>query len=213
MCEDLAFLNGLLGGISSPSRRLPTLQIWQKFGGPEIDEWNRREVRLAQQEMNIMEHSYEGIVQVVNRVEEFINTHQHEAVFSTQLYNIGSRLGNAEIILSEKHSGDATLLRRIRELRRRLEAMPRTKSLSSTLPSYMKKPSYPDVCRPSPTSTGLCQPSTRSYNDDRDDCPICMDILASREISRLRCGHSFHKTCVDEWLAEHRTCPMCRANV
>ena len=25
--------------------------------------------------------------------------------------------------------------------------------------------------------------------------------------------HFFHKSCVDQWLIEHRTCPMCKLNI
>ena len=212
MCDDLDFINRLTQGISGPATRLPTMYVWTKFPPPEMEEWNRRERRLAEQEMKIMERSYEGIVQVVNRVEEFIKAHEYGAVFFATLSNIDARLGNAEIILRDKHGGgDATLRSRISELRRRAKHIRTTNDLP---PSEMKKPPYPDVCSPSPSSsTGLCPPSTRSYNDATDDCPICMSVLGSREIARLRCGHSFHKGCVDEWLAEHRTCPMCRANV
>jgi len=25
--------------------------------------------------------------------------------------------------------------------------------------------------------------------------------------------HEFHKLCIDPWLVEHRTCPMCKLNI
>lgn len=27
------------------------------------------------------------------------------------------------------------------------------------------------------------------------------------------CRHLFHKSCVDPWLLDHRTCPMCKMNI
>ena len=30
---------------------------------------------------------------------------------------------------------------------------------------------------------------------------------------KLRCGHTYHASCVEGWLASHRTCPVCRATV
>ena len=27
------------------------------------------------------------------------------------------------------------------------------------------------------------------------------------------CRHEFHKLCIDPWLVEHRTCPMCKLNI
>ena len=29
----------------------------------------------------------------------------------------------------------------------------------------------------------------------------------------LICRHEFHKSCVDPWLLEHRTCPICKTNI
>lgn len=29
----------------------------------------------------------------------------------------------------------------------------------------------------------------------------------------LPCRHEFHKVCVDPWLLEHRTCPMCKMDI
>uniref|UniRef100_A0A914ZVT4 RING-type domain-containing protein n=3 Tax=Parascaris univalens TaxID=6257 RepID=A0A914ZVT4_PARUN len=46
------------------------------------------------------------------------------------------------------------------------------------------------------------------------DCPVCIDPYRTGDIVRsLPCRHVFHKTCVDPWLLEHRTCPMCKSDI
>ncbi|CAG9537560.1 unnamed protein product [Cercopithifilaria johnstoni] len=46
------------------------------------------------------------------------------------------------------------------------------------------------------------------------DCPVCIDPYRAGDIIRsLPCRHIFHKTCVDPWLLEHRTCPMCKNDI
>ena len=45
-------------------------------------------------------------------------------------------------------------------------------------------------------------------------CAICMcDAQEGDALRRLPCRHEFHRTCVDRWLADHRTCPMCKSDV
>lgn len=46
------------------------------------------------------------------------------------------------------------------------------------------------------------------------DCAVCIDPYKAGDIVRmLPCRHVFHKTCVDPWLLEHRTCPMCKSDI
>ncbi|CAJ0943262.1 unnamed protein product, partial [Mesorhabditis belari] len=46
------------------------------------------------------------------------------------------------------------------------------------------------------------------------DCPVCIDPYVIGDIVRtLPCRHVFHKTCIDPWLLEHRTCPMCKGDI
>jgi len=40
------------------------------------------------------------------------------------------------------------------------------------------------------------------------ECAICLSDCSTR--SYLRCGHFFHKRCLDSWFAVRNTCPMCR---
>lgn len=50
-------------------------------------------------------------------------------------------------------------------------------------------------------------------------CGICMGSIIQDVANRdsylrvLRCGHAYHKTCIDEWLQIGSTCPHCRTTV
>ncbi|OEL34511.1 hypothetical protein BAE44_0004471 [Dichanthelium oligosanthes] len=47
------------------------------------------------------------------------------------------------------------------------------------------------------------------------ECAVCLAALAEGDAARLLplCMHVFHRGCVDVWLREHSTCPVCRAEV
>lgn len=47
------------------------------------------------------------------------------------------------------------------------------------------------------------------------DCPICTEVLEddSSVIRMPVCSHSFHLDCIDRWLKNKSTCPMCRRGV
>ena len=53
------------------------------------------------------------------------------------------------------------------------------------------------------------------YNDNNDpSCNICFDDYHEDNNARLlRCGHFFHKTCIDKWFKTNNTCPVCRFNL
>lgn len=46
----------------------------------------------------------------------------------------------------------------------------------------------------------------------RVQCPICLDD-SELDWDTARCGHRFHKTCLNTWseIYGHPFCPMCRA--
>ncbi|VEU23669.1 DEKNAAC104888 [Brettanomyces naardenensis] len=51
-----------------------------------------------------------------------------------------------------------------------------------------------------------------AYYDEGDRCPICMIEYEDGDPGRkLKCKHAFHRACVDEWLVNDNTCPICRA--
>ncbi|KAF7817882.1 E3 ubiquitin-protein ligase ATL6 [Senna tora] len=47
------------------------------------------------------------------------------------------------------------------------------------------------------------------------ECAVCLCEFEDSETLRLipKCDHVFHPDCIDEWLASHTTCPVCRANL
>uniref|UniRef100_A0A803J1Y1 RING finger protein 150 n=1 Tax=Xenopus tropicalis TaxID=8364 RepID=A0A803J1Y1_XENTR len=47
-----------------------------------------------------------------------------------------------------------------------------------------------------------------------DNCAVCIEGYKPNDVVRiLPCRHLFHKSCVDPWLLDHRTCPMCKMNI
>uniref|UniRef100_UPI00398E4A21 E3 ubiquitin-protein ligase RNF149-like n=1 Tax=Pristiophorus japonicus TaxID=55135 RepID=UPI00398E4A21 len=54
----------------------------------------------------------------------------------------------------------------------------------------------------------------REIDLDIDGCAVCIEVYRSRDVVRiLPCKHVFHRICIDPWLLEHRTCPMCKLDV
>ena len=47
------------------------------------------------------------------------------------------------------------------------------------------------------------------------ECSICLNsVRFTRQSKRLDCGHLYHASCIDGWLATGgTTCPMCRSRV
>jgi hypothetical protein len=47
-----------------------------------------------------------------------------------------------------------------------------------------------------------------------EECPICLEIFEELEddslLCTLKCGHSYHKKCLINWLSKDSTCPSCR---
>jgi E3 ubiquitin-protein ligase ATL41 len=51
--------------------------------------------------------------------------------------------------------------------------------------------------------------------EDERECAVCLGAMADGEAARRlpRCAHVFHRGCVDVWLRDQSTCPVCRAEV
>ncbi|KAL4618165.1 RING finger protein 150 isoform X1 [Arapaima gigas] len=54
----------------------------------------------------------------------------------------------------------------------------------------------------------------KETDSDYDNCAVCIEGYKPNDVVRiLPCRHLFHKHCVDPWLLDHRTCPMCKMNI
>ncbi|KAI5935644.1 E3 ubiquitin-protein ligase RNF149 isoform X1 [Manis javanica] len=49
---------------------------------------------------------------------------------------------------------------------------------------------------------------------DAENCAVCIENFKVKDVIRiLPCRHIFHRICIDPWLLDHRTCPMCKLDV
>lgn len=47
-----------------------------------------------------------------------------------------------------------------------------------------------------------------------ENCSICLETFADNDlICELKCDHKFHPSCIQSWILEKGTCPMCRSIV
>ncbi|XP_077447498.1 E3 ubiquitin-protein ligase RNF128-like [Stigmatopora argus] len=50
--------------------------------------------------------------------------------------------------------------------------------------------------------------------DEAYMCAVCIESYKAGEVvTVLTCGHIFHKACIEPWLLEKRTCPMCKCDI
>ena len=42
------------------------------------------------------------------------------------------------------------------------------------------------------------------------ECLICLDEFnQGQKIIMIKCGHIYHKNCIDKWFLKKKTCPLC----
>jgi len=51
-------------------------------------------------------------------------------------------------------------------------------------------------------------------NPNLEECPICYGtMLYPRLTKTIRCGHKFHRKCIDQWTTTNSSCPLCRTSI
>ncbi|XP_052280522.1 RING finger protein 150-like isoform X2 [Dreissena polymorpha] len=54
----------------------------------------------------------------------------------------------------------------------------------------------------------------KELDADADQCAVCIEPYKVSDVIRvLPCKHVFHKSCVDPWLLDQRSCPMCKMDI
>nr|KAG5685622.1 hypothetical protein BaRGS_001503 [Batillaria attramentaria] len=54
----------------------------------------------------------------------------------------------------------------------------------------------------------------RELDSEFDQCAVCIEGYKPHDVIRtLPCKHVFHKSCVDPWLLDQRSCPMCKLDI
>ncbi|XP_066999429.1 E3 ubiquitin-protein ligase goliath [Anabrus simplex] len=54
----------------------------------------------------------------------------------------------------------------------------------------------------------------KEIQGDGECCAVCIEPYKVSDVLRiLPCKHEFHRSCIDPWLLEHRTCPMCKMDI
>eukprot|EP01064_Diplonema_japonicum_P005484 TRINITY_DN1365_c0_g3_i2.p1 TRINITY_DN1365_c0_g3~~TRINITY_DN1365_c0_g3_i2.p1 ORF type:complete len:191 (+),score=40.34 TRINITY_DN1365_c0_g3_i2:49-621(+) len=60
----------------------------------------------------------------------------------------------------------------------------------------------------------IVKPFQKCEAADEQDCPICITALEDDNAAIfLPCSHVFHSDCLQPWIADHKTCPICKQEI
>jgi len=48
--------------------------------------------------------------------------------------------------------------------------------------------------------------------NSNEECSICLSKV-NKPICRTKCDHTYHITCIKQWLAKNDSCPLCREKI
>jgi len=110
---------------------------------------------------------------------------------------------------------------RLASLSQRLPSLsPRTKVVTRIQKSFRKRKNTRQAIaelskiNSKRLATRRIQKKFRSALPKVDTCPICLGaMLNPRHTKTLRCGHKFHRECIDQWNTTNPSCPSCRTSI
>ena len=65
-------------------------------------------------------------------------------------------------------------------------------------------------CRMKVSAKGMKCRFHRHY-ETPSECAVCLETMS--EYTTLKCGHMYHPRCIQKWLNQSMTCPMCRCEI
>ncbi|XP_068105622.1 uncharacterized protein [Hyperolius riggenbachi] len=87
-------------------------------------------------------------------------------------------------------------------------------NLQVTLHRQQPEEAQPEEEEPEEEEPPCKDDQKKRKREDDGMCAICLaDIQQEERVRRLPCNHPFHQTCIDRWLQESRTCPLCRSPI
>ncbi|KAA8495598.1 E3 ubiquitin-protein ligase [Porphyridium purpureum] len=64
------------------------------------------------------------------------------------------------------------------------------------------------------TQNSVRLPQTSDEDEDEPMCAICIDNFEEGDqVRELECSHIYHKACIDPWLYQSSTCPVCKREI
>lgn len=80
---------------------------------------------------------------------------------------------------------------------------------------YLRRSQHPPCRRDDDLADKSLQVCSYGSMDDTraaQDCAVCLEEFQEGDTVKVtpQCGHVFHPRCIDTWLINHVTCPVCR---
>ncbi|CAL4072706.1 unnamed protein product, partial [Meganyctiphanes norvegica] len=100
----------------------------------------------------------------------------------------------------------------------------KAKTARSNLPGTIQGDGSGEACKDGEGGSGDEEDLDEDETEDSQEvsvlsegpevCVVCLEeYRPHQELRVLPCKHEFHRACVDPWLVQHRTCPLCNYNI